>query len=335
MSSENGNDRDNNVLNNTLRDMEKAEEKSSDTNPDVKLRTTPGELILSPDSSGIINYLPISNKKIGEILVEQGKLTKAEVSRILDKQQENNDFLFGEAAVELRFTDQEAIDNALSIQFGYPVLPVTGKANNVNLVTLNDPSGKRAEEFRNLRSQLLLQWFDNERKTLVALGSERNEGCSYTIANLAVTFAQIGKRTLLIDGDLRSPEQHKIFNLPRNSGLSTILSGRKSDCLPYQVHTLPSLSVLPAGPIPPNPQELLIQPAFKILLAIASEKFDVVLIDTPPAHVSSDAEMIASVVEGAFIVIKQDKTKTDLLNELIKRLKIAEINIAGCVLSVH
>lgn len=291
--------------------------------------------ILSPDSNEIINYLPISNKRIGEILVEQGKLTQAEVDRILNKQQENTDVLFGEAAVDLRFTDQEAVNNALSIQFGYPVLPVTGKDSNVDLVTVSDPSGKRAEEFRDLRGQLLLQWFDHDRKTLTALGAERHEGCSNTISNLAVTFAQLGKRTLLIDGDMRSPELHNIFNLPRNSGLSTILSGRKNDCLPYQINTLPSLFVLPSGPVPPNPQELIIQPSFKILLAIASDKFDVVLIDTPPAHMFSDAEIIASLVEGAFIVIKQDKTRTDLLKELIERLNISNVTIAGCVLNSH
>lgn len=321
---------------NSSREPDKASIESAETSSEpTKESANAGEVVLSPDSNEIINYLPISNKRIGEILVDQGKLTKAEVDRILNKQQEKEGVLFGEAAVELRFTDQEAVNNALSIQFGYPVLPVAGKDSNVDLVTVTDPSGKRAEEFRNLRGRLLQQWFDHDRKTLSVLGVEQDEGCSNTIANLAVTFAQLGKRTLLIDGDLRSPEQHNIFNLPRNSGLSTILSGRRNDCLPYQVNALPSLFVLPAGPVPPNPQELIIQPSFKILLAIASDKFDVVLIDTPPAHISSDAEIIASLVEGAFIVIKQDKTRTDLLKELIERLDINNVTIAGCVLNAH
>lgn len=297
--------------------------------------TNGGELVLTEEFNGIINYLPISKKRIGEILVEQGKLTRSEVDRILNKQKDNKDFLFGETAVELRFTDQEAVDHALGLQFGYPVLPVGGSSINVNLVTLTNPSGRRSEEFRNLRSQLLFQWFDNERKTLVAIGTERHEGCSYTIANLAVVFAQIGKRVLLIDGDLRSPELHEVFNLPRSSGLSTVLSGRRNDCLPYQVSGLPLLSVLPAGPIPPNPQELIVQPAFKILLAIASDKFDIVLIDTPPAHIYSDAELISSYVEGALIVINQDKTRTAQLKELIERLEASKINVAGCVLNAH
>ncbi|MFW2438879.1 MAG: polysaccharide biosynthesis tyrosine autokinase [Arenicellales bacterium] len=293
-----------------------------------------GELVfLSPDSKVPVNYLPVSKKRIGDILVEQGKLTQEEVDRILDKQENNKGYLFGEAAIELNIIGQEELDFALSIQFGYPVLPVTGKTNYVDLEIITDPSGQRAEEIRELRSNLILQWFDNDRKTLAVVCSEKDEGRSYTIASLAVAFAQLGKRTLLIDANLRSPQQYKIFNLPRSNGLSTILTGRKNECLPYQVNAVPSLFVLPSGPVPPNPQELISQPAFKMLLSISRDKFDIVLVDTPGADEFADAELIATSLRGVLLVVEKGVTKERLLKELIERLKITDTKIAGCVLT--
>ncbi len=293
-----------------------------------------GELVfLSPDSKVPFNYLPISKKKIGEILVEQGKLTPEELETILEEQKNNKSYLFGEAAIALNIIGQEELDFALSMQFGYPVLPVTGKTSYVDLEIITDPSGKRAEEIRQLRSKLMLRWFDNDRKTLAVICTGMNEGRSYTIASLAVAFAQLGRRTLLIDANLRVPQQHKIFNLPRSTGLSTILSGRKNECLPYQVNAVPSLFILPSGPLPPNPQELISQPAFKMLLSIARDKFDIVLVDTPGADDFADAELIATSLRGVLLIAKAGVTRERLLKELIERLNITETEIAGCVMT--
>jgi receptor protein-tyrosine kinase len=294
-----------------------------------------GELVLTLDSHGTLTDLPLSAKYIGEILQEQGKLSNNDIARILKIQENENDTLFGEIAVALNYISKKELNHALSIQFGYTVLPVEKKITDVDLVTITDPTGKRAEEFRALRSQLILNWFDQGQNSLAVISTGKGERRSNTIANLAVAFSQLGKQTLLIDANLRTPRQHRIFSLPRSSGLSTLLSGRRNECLPYQISTLPALSVLPSGPIPPNPQELLSQPAFKILLAIASDKYEIILVDTPPTHSCTDAEIIASTVEGVLIVLRKNITKMKYLSEIIGRLENSNATIAGCVLHSH
>src|SRR6185503_6302746 len=121
------------------------------------------------------------------------------------------------------------------------------------------------------------------RRTLAITSPGAREGRSFIAANLAVVFAQLGQRTLLIDADFRAPRQQAIFNISDRFGLSSVLSGRADLSAAVPVSGLTGLSVLPAGPLPPNPLELLSRPSFAALLGKAQAEYDVILIDTPPA----------------------------------------------------
>jgi len=158
------------------------------------------------------------------------------------------------------------------------------------LIAAYEPFSPQVEALRALRSQLLLRWFNQGAKILAVISPNPDEGCSEMAANLAVVFSQLGERTLLIDANLRSPNQSKIFNLKQPRGLSDILINRNDLSVVSNLESLNGLSVLSSGTLPPNPQELLSRRGFAELLEKAKERFDVIIVDTPPAVVTSDAQ---------------------------------------------
>src|SRR5204863_100999 len=151
------------------------------------------------------------------------------------------------------------------------------------------------EELRTVRTQLLIRWFNPAagRRTLVVASPGAREGRSFIAANLAVSFSQLGQRTLLIDADFRAPRQQGIFNIADRFGLSSVLSGRADLSVAAPVAGITGLAVLPAGPVPPNPLELLSRGSFAALLGRAQAEYDVILIDTPPASEYADAQSVA------------------------------------------
>src|SRR5262249_7526218 len=148
-----------------------------------------------------------------------------------------------------------------------------------------EPFHPRAEELRALRTQLSMRWSRAGaiRKVLVVASPGSGEGRSYVAANLAVAFAQLGERTLLVDADLRAPRQHRIFNVPERIAPPAGLAGGADRGATAPVREFGRLSLLPAGVPPPNPQELLSSPALGRFLEEARAEFDVILLDTPPA----------------------------------------------------
>jgi protein-tyrosine kinase len=146
----------------------------------------------------------------------------------------------------------------------------------------------------------------------------RNEGRSYMAANLAIVFSQLGGRTLLIDANLRQPRQHELFKLQGDYGLSDVLAGRADLTVVTRATVFPDLSVLPAGTVPPNPDEL-ISRGLKNCLQQLQITFDVILIDTPAAELGIGAHIIALHCGGALLVARKDKTR---LNDL-QLLKVA------------
>jgi receptor protein-tyrosine kinase len=188
---------------------------------------------------------------------------------------------------------------------------------------------------RAIRGQLMLRWFDlsEQRQTLAIIGSQRGEGRSWLAANLAVVFAQLGERTLLIDADMRNPRQHELFMLQNKSGLSTLLAHRSREEAIVRITDLVGLSVLPAGPVPPNPSELLNRPAFEELLAHARSSYDVVLIDTPSLSAGDDAAMIA-VRAGAVVALARSRqTRVAAFNDIVAGLSSAGVAVVGSVLN--
>lgn len=249
--------------------------------------------------------------------------------------QKERDMRFGEAAIKLGLATGDDIEQALSHQFGFPYLvPGQGRLSG-ELVAAYAPFDPRVEVFRSLRSQLMLKWFklDLRLKHLAIVSSDHGEGRSYLAANLAVVFSQLGERTLLIDADMRNPRQHVLFALENRSGLSTLLAGRTGTDAIERIAPLLDLSVLPAGPIPPNPQELLGRPAFQRFLAELDKEFDVVILDTPPSEGSADAQTIVTRACGALMVVRRHHTPLRAVKLLVDGLAGAEATLMGAVIN--
>jgi len=274
-----------------------------------------------------------TRQPIGALLVEAGRLAKENVQRILDYQKRSG-VRFGEAGVAMGLLDEDDVRHALNRQFGHASLsPGSGLA--ADLVAATDPDCDAVEHLRTLRSQLMLRWFDNDARqaALAVVSPGSGEGRSYIAANLAVLFSQLGKRTILIDADLRRPRQHRIFGLAGRVGLSAILAGRAGWEAICDIESLPQLSVLPAGALPPNPQELLARPGFARLIQALRPSYEVILIDTPAAQSCADASTIAARAGAALMLACRDATSAPRVAHLADELRQFGVSIVGAVLN--
>lgn len=270
---------------------------------------------------------------IGALLVEAGRLTRDEAERIHDYQKKVG-LPFGEAGISMGLLSDEDVRRALAVQFGHAsLLPDAGFGK--DLVAAYEPDSPAVEHLRSLRSQLLLRWFeagpDNAALAVVSAGP--GEGRSYIAANLAVLFSQMGKRTLLIDADLRRPRQHRIFGLPERSGLSSLLAGRAGPEVMVDIPQLPGLTVLPAGVLPPNPQELLARPQFQRLMTSLRGSYEVILVDTPAGGQWADASAVAARAGAALMVTCRDRTSMPAVMKLADDLREYGVSVVGAVLN--
>ena len=238
-----------------------------------------------------------ANRSIGAILMDAGLLSPEDAERILLLQKQQN-LRFGEAAIQLGLLTEADIQFGLARQFAFPYLRTDAEKKSVSeeLVAAYQPFSPVAEQLRAVRSQIMLRWIDKaeQRNVFTVVGTERGEGRSYMAANLAVVFAQLGERTLLIDADLRNPRQHELFLLQNKVGLSTYLAGRSRDESILRITELAGLFVLPAGPVPPNPLELLSRQTFDDLMGHVRSNFDIVIIDVPCMAIGDDAALVAA-----------------------------------------
>lgn len=267
---------------------------------------------------------------IGKLLQDAGKLKPQDLERVLTLQQKDN-LRFGEAAQKLGLVTEDDIRQALSQQFEYPYIPAAEAGLSPQLVAATAPYGKEAEALRSLRSELLLRWFKDGRKTL-AIGSARaDEGASYLAANLAVLFAQMGRKVLLVDANMRSPQQQGIFKLDNSMGLSDILAERVPSVQVRAVRPFQTLNILPAGSPPPNPAELLARPGFGALLAGLENSYDIVLIDTAPSQDASDFQLVAARVGGMLIASRRNVSRLNALAEFKDKIAMTGAQVVGAV----
>ncbi len=272
---------------------------------------------------------------IGEIFRETQRLDAAQIEAILAHQREHG-MLFGEAAIALKMVDNHDVLWALSRQFHYPYALEGRKQFDPELVTATTPFSSVSETFRSIRSQLIRRAEqDPQRRALAVVSADGGDGKTFFAANLAIAFSQLGRRTLLIDGDMRSPRLHKVFGIDNSRGLSSILAGRLSARVLAPVTDLPSLFVLPVGVAPPNPLELLESPAFGLLIKELLGKFDHIIIDSPSAIVGADAGVIAA-RSGAFVsVARVGQTCMASMIELVESLRDTATLSLGFVLNEH
>lgn len=272
---------------------------------------------------------------IGEILVANGKMTQEQVEKVLQAQK-SSDQRFGEIALKFGFVKRGDIDRALAIQFGYSS-GETSPAVPSGLTAAVTPTAPFTEALRGLRSQLMMRWFDGTpgQTTLAITSVDRGDGKSFVAANLGVIFSQLGERTLIIDADLRHSTQHTLFGLRNRMGLSGILSGRAGFEEIVEIEPFPKLAVLPSGPQPPNPLELLGRDEFNLLLNELSSQFDVILVDTPSAQQAADAQVIAQRAKGVLIIGRKDHTKSAELGQLASILSGSGATVLGTTLNEY
>lgn len=281
-----------------------------------------------------IAHTATGERSIGAILIDAGKITISEAELILHLQKEEG-IRFGDAAIKLGLLTHEDIQFALSSQYDYPYLIKGNNEISEDLVAAYQPFSRQVEALRALRSQLMLRWFTDghQRRALAIASAGHGEGRSFLAANLAIVFSQLGERTLVIDADLRHPNQHDLFHLENNNGLSQILANRGSVTAIQRIAPFRDLSVLPAGPVPPNPQELLGRPIFRRLLEELSNEFDAIILDTPAAQGCADAHGIAVVAGGALLVVRQHETSFKNLAALKDDLCGVGVQVVGSVLA--
>lgn len=286
------------------------------------------------DKAADAHFSNLGEQSIGEILVTVGKISPDDAERIYQEQKKQN-LRFGDAAIVLGLATEADIQFALSHQFRYPYLQHGESKVSETIVAAYNPFAPQVEALRAVRSQLVLRWFNSNtgHRTLAIVSPGKGEGRSWFAANLAVVFSQLGARTLLIDTDLREPTLHRLFGISNRNGLSSILGGRATGNVVFRVPSLIDLSILPSGPVPPNPQELLTRPLLNRMIAQLANSFDVILIDTPPSARYSESVAIASLAGGALVVCRQDRTRIRDFDVLCTRLKDANVVITGSVLN--
>lgn len=272
---------------------------------------------------------------IGQIIRRANNLSIEQIESILAYQQENG-VLFGEAAVALGLANTDDVQWALAQQFHYPYATGSNSTLDAELVVATKPFSDQAEAFRTIRSHLIMKVYGETRPrpALAVLSPDSGDGKTFFAANLAVAFSQLPGRTLLIDGDLRSPRQHDLFKLAnRGNGLSTILSGRGASKVIQSIKELPNLYVLPAGPIPPNPLELLERSTLGLLMRELKTKFDRIIVDTAAAQFGTDGAVIASKCGAGMIVARRNQSKVNALQNLVHTVNMGATQLVGTILN--
>lgn len=203
-----------------------------------------------------------------------------------------------------------------------------------SLVAFTTPRSPISEAYRTLRTNLEFSSLDKPIETMVVTSPGSEEGKSTTLANLAVTIAQAEKQVILVDCDLRRPSQHAIFGLPNDVGLTTMVVDDKAMSQPPLLETgVPGLLLLPSGPLPPNPSELLGSRRMREIIAALCERADIVLFDAPPIVAVTDAAVLASRVDGVLLVVKAGATKRDHAQKAKALLEKVNAHLVGAVLS--
>lgn len=279
----------------------------------------------------------VHDRALGEILASTKGLTEQDIARVVQYQREHG-LRFGEAAIALQLVTDEDVLFALSQQFHYHYARSEHKTFSEELVLANQPFSRQAEAFRAIRSQLMLRVFsqqDRAKAAVAIVSPDSGDGKTYFAANIAVALSQLGGRTLLLDADLRRPQQHLVFGAENSVGLSGMLSGRVADNVIQQIPALPNLYLLTAGAIPPNPLELIERPAFGLLVRELRNKFDYVVVDTPAASNGADASAIAARCGAALVVARKGTSQVKSLQALTGSLSTEICQLVGVILNDH
>lgn len=237
---------------------------------------------------------------------------------------------FSDAAIRLRYATQRDIDGATGLEHvpaGREAAPAE------RLVLAHYPYHPRSEQIRMLRTELLLRHENSEHANIVAVLSPcAAEGRSQLAAELAITFAQLGRPTLLVDADMRRPQQHVLFNADNTRGLSQSLA-RERTAQFQTVAGLPALFLLTAGPLPPNPLELLSDRCFEEMVGEWRQNFQFVVFDTPPVSQYADGLAVATIIGRVLSLSRARHTPYRHTRDMMRRLAATQSRILGAVIN--
>jgi non-specific protein-tyrosine kinase len=202
-----------------------------------------------------------------------------------------------------------------------------------NLITLTDPRSAAAEAYRTLRTNLMFTSVENPVQTLLVTSPAAGEGKSISLANLAVTFAQAGNKTILVDADLRRPQQHDIWNV-KNRGLATMMLDDTALSNPPLVETgVENLHLLPAGDEPPNPADILSSKRMNEVIGVLKARAAYVLFDSAPVLAATDAALLGVKVDGVLLVVRAGESRRDQTIRARQALQQVNARVLGAVLT--
>lgn len=271
-------------------------------------------------------------EKIGAMLVASGKLDAKDLPRIAIAQKKYG-LRFGAAALKLGLVSPADVDAVIAEQFAYTPTPTGSSPLDRGLHCLFAPDSTRAEALRSLRSELMLRYFNARPGAgLAVLGAENPTMLALTAANLAICFAQLGLKTLLIDGNLRRPCLARMFaHNPHLPGLADGLAGRSS-LIAAPVAEVEGLWLVGAGTPAPNPQELLASKYSQQRLAELQGGFDLTLINTAPLATNRDAQLQAAYTGAGLLVAQRHRSKTKELAGICARMNSLGVRLLGVAL---
>ena len=280
----------------------------------------------------------VNQRLIGALLEAENALGAEKVQQVLDFAHTKG-LRFGEAAVALGLVSQDQVLRALSAQFGYAYASEERRQLMPELVGLNQPFSMQAEAFREIRSQLMARLYTDSvgqaRPGLAVVSPSTGDGKTFFSANIAVSLAQVGGRTLLVDADLRGPRLHELFKLKNKAGLSSLLAGHVNADVIQPVPDVANLFVMPVGIAPPNPMELIERPVFGVLMRELASRFDHVVVDTPAMMYGVDAQVIAARCGAALVVARKDQSRVGALQQLVAALSQGPARIVGVILNEY
>jgi non-specific protein-tyrosine kinase len=203
-----------------------------------------------------------------------------------------------------------------------------------DLITLTDPRSPAAEAYRTLRTNLTFAALDNPIETLVVTSAAPNEGKSTVLANLAVTMAQGERRTIVVDADLRRPGLHEVFGAMNDQGLTNMIVDEAAlDDPPLIEVGVENLRLVPSGPLPPNPADILGSRKMERVIGALRERADIVLFDAPPVVAVTDAAVLGTKVDGVLLVVAAGRTRREHAERAKELLERVHIRIVGAVLN--
>jgi capsular exopolysaccharide synthesis family protein len=201
-----------------------------------------------------------------------------------------------------------------------------------NLVVVRDPASPAAEAYRRLRVNLMSAGQETPLQVILIAAAGPDPDKASTVANLAVTFARVGRRVILADCDLRHPAQHAIFGLANEAGVTTALNGDATAELPLQPTDIPDLHVLTSGPAVIVPSDTIASPAMAKLISRLRQEADTVLVDSPPVVLATDAAELATQVDGVLLTVSAGRTKRDDAQRAVQLLKSVGARLVGTAL---